>query len=156
MPEKTKTEPTPVYLPKVSSGDVSLKEMTGVKAENSVQLVSAIHRGFPFHALELVKRKTGLPMESLAATIGISQRTLSRRRKERRLSSTESDRLVSISRIFALAVDLFEGDEENAMAWLSKPNLALGGISPLVMAQTETGCREVENVIGRLGHGVFL
>jgi uncharacterized protein (DUF2384 family) len=32
---------------------------------------------------------------------------------------------------------------------------ALGGRSPLDFAQTEPGAREVENVIGRLEHGVF-
>lgn len=139
-----------------AGAEVLLRELLGIKAENSLQLIRAINRGFSFHTLEKVKRKTGLPMESLAETIGISPRTLSRRKKERRLSSTESDRLISISRIFSLAVELFEGNEEKAINWLTKPNRALGKVSPLVMAQTETGTREVEDLIGRLEHGVFI
>lgn len=139
-----------------TGGEVLLRELLGIKAENSLQLIRAINRGFSFHTLEKVKRKTGLPMESLAETIGISPRTLSRRKKEKRLSSTESDRLISISRIFSLAVELFEGNEEKAINWLTKPNRALGKVSPLVMAQTETGTREVEDLIGRLEHGVFI
>jgi uncharacterized protein (DUF2384 family) len=31
----------------------------------------------------------------------------------------------------------------------------LGDVAPLEMAATETGAREVENLIGRLEHGVF-
>lgn len=139
-----------------TGGEVLLNELLGIKAENSLQLIRAINRGFSFHTLEKVKRKTGLPMESLAETIGISPRTLSRRKREKRLTSTESDRLISISRIFSLAVELFEGNEEKAINWLTKPNRALGKVSPLVMAQTETGTREVEDLIGRLEHGVFI
>jgi len=36
-----------------------------------------------------------------------------------------------------------------------QPNRALGNLSPLEMAATETGAREVENLMGRLEHGVF-
>jgi putative toxin-antitoxin system antitoxin component (TIGR02293 family) len=39
--------------------------------------------------------------------------------------------------------------------WLNSPNHGLGGRTPLQMAQTEAGSREVENLIGRLEHGVF-
>jgi len=155
MPEKIKITPEAVSTLEGSGGEASLNEVLGIKADNSLQLVKAINRGFSFHTLEKVKRKTGLPMESLAATIGISQRTLSRRKKEKKLSSTESDRLISISRIFSLAVGLFEGNEEKAIRWLTNRNRALGNISPLIMAQTETGSREVEDLIGRLEHGVF-
>jgi putative toxin-antitoxin system antitoxin component (TIGR02293 family) len=155
MAEKIKIDPATVCTIEGVGGEAALNELLGIKADNSLQLVRAIGRGFSFHSLEKVKRKTGLPMESLAATIGISQRTLSRRKKEKKLSSTESDRLISISRIFSLAVGLFEGNEGKAMNWLTKRNRALGDVSPLVMAQTETGTREVEDLIGRLEHGVF-
>lgn len=155
MLEKMKTGREVVRPLKDGGGEASLNKLLGISADNSLQLVKAINRGFSFHTLEKVRSKTGLPMESLAATIGISQRTLSRRKKERRLSSTESDRLISISRIFSLTVGLFEGNEEKAINWLMKPNRDLGKVSPLIMAQTETGTREVEDLIGRLEHGVF-
>lgn len=124
-------------------------------ADNPLKLVRAIEKGLPFNALEKVRKATGLPMESLALSIGISQRTLTRRRKEKRLTSFESDRLVSVSRLLAQAVKLFSGDQEKAFNWFRKPNRALGNLSPLAMASTETGAREVENLIGRLEHGVF-
>jgi putative toxin-antitoxin system antitoxin component (TIGR02293 family) len=142
-------------VPRPSLVAASVDELLGIRADNPLELLRSINRGFSFHVLEKVKRKTGLPMESLATAIGISQRTLSRRKKEKKLSSTESDRLISVSRIFSLAVDLFEGNDEKAMNWLTSRNRALGDFSPLVMAQTETGSREVEDLIGRLEHGVF-
>jgi putative toxin-antitoxin system antitoxin component (TIGR02293 family) len=58
-------------------------------------------------------------------------------------------------RILALAVELFEGDVKAAKKWLQTPQRALGGAVPLEFASTEAGAKEVENLIGRLEHGVF-
>jgi putative toxin-antitoxin system antitoxin component (TIGR02293 family) len=73
---------------------------------------------------------------------------------EGRLQPDESDRLVRAARIFAQAVGLFEGDEEAARRWLTSPQPALGGSTPWDYAATEIGAREVENLIGRLEHGI--
>ena len=129
--------------------------MLGIKASDTAQLVKIIERGFSFDALERIRRETGLPMERLAISIGISPRTLTRRKRENKLTPSESDRLVSISRLLAQAIELFEGDKEKAFRWFVQSNRALGKLSPLEMAATETGAREVENLIGRLEHGVF-
>lgn len=127
----------------------------GIKAKGTMQLVQAINDGFSFGTLERVRKETGLPMEQLAVSIGMSPRTLTRRKKEKKLSAAESDRLVTVSRLLAQTVELFEGDKEKALRWFMQSNRALGKLTPLEMARTETGAREVENLIGRLEHGVF-
>ncbi|HSK74788.1 MAG TPA: antitoxin Xre/MbcA/ParS toxin-binding domain-containing protein, partial [Pyrinomonadaceae bacterium] len=66
-----------------------------------------------------------------------------------------SDRLLRISRIFALSIELFEGNIEDARRWLLSSQKALGNKTPFAMSKTEIGAREVENLIGRLEHGVF-
>lgn len=133
----------------------TINNLLGLEATNTVQLVREIERGFSFGTLERVMRETGLPLDQLAISIGISPRTLARRKKNSKLKAWESDRLVSISRLLAFTLELFEGDTEKAARWFVQPNRALGDISPLEMAATETGAREVENLIGRLEHGVF-
>ncbi len=85
----------------------------------------------------------------------LSQRTLARRQREGQLNPEESDRLLRASRIFEMAVDLFEGDKDEARRWLLTGNPALAGTSPLEFTSTEAGAREVEHLIGRLQHGVF-
>ena len=134
---------------------VTAATLLGMNYKNTAQLIQAIDQGFSFATLERVRRETGLPMKMLADSIGISERTLTRRKKERRLTPTESDRLVSVSRLLSLATDLFSGDREKALRWFLAPSPALGNTSPLEMAVTVTGSREVENLIGRLEHGVF-
>jgi putative toxin-antitoxin system antitoxin component (TIGR02293 family) len=137
------------------TGQVMGTGWLGVKATNTMQLVQAIGSGFSFATLERVRKETGLPMERLAISIGLSPRTLTRRKKEKKLSAAESDRLVTVTRLLTQAVDLFEGNKASALRWVVQPNRALGNLSPLDMAATETGAREVENLIGRLEHGVF-
>jgi len=42
-----------------------------------------------------------------------------------------------------------------ALNWLRSPARALAGRQPVEFARSEVGGREVENLIGRLEHGVF-
>jgi putative toxin-antitoxin system antitoxin component (TIGR02293 family) len=79
---------------------------------------------------------------------------LARRQQEGKLTPEESDRLLRASRVFTRALELFEGDAAAALSWLSEPQVALGGIVPLEIADTEIGANEVESLIGRLEHGI--
>ena len=60
-----------------------------------------------------------------------------------------------ISSLFENCVGLFEGDVAAAANWLTTPKKAFNQEPPLKYARTEFGAREVENLIGRLEHGVF-
>src|ERR1700676_1962727 len=91
----------------------------------------------------------------LASIIGIPERTLARRKSTGRLTPDESERLLRISGIFEKAVELHEGDIAAAVNWLTTPKKILNHQSPLVYSRTELGAREVENLIGRLEHGIF-
>lgn len=113
-----------------------------------------VERGFRFSRLEAFQRATGLPLEQLGRLAGIAPRTLTRRQAAGRLRPDESDRVLRLSSLFDLAVELFEGDTEEAMRWLGTPQRGLAGRIPLEFASTEIGAREVENLILRLEHGV--
>ncbi len=138
-----------------SPNSYTLEKLLGLKSADNLQLAKKVEAGFSFGALEKLGKQTGLPLDKLRVAIRITPRTLTRRRKENRLSPEESDRLVSVSRLLAQTLELFEGNKENALRWFTNPNRALGGLSPIEVAATETGSREVENLIGRLEHGVF-
>jgi putative toxin-antitoxin system antitoxin component (TIGR02293 family) len=97
----------------------------------------------------------GISVARIAAIIGIPERTLARRKTKGRLTADESERLFRISRVFENTVDLFEGDNTNALKWLTTPKKAFENQTPLAYSRTELGAREVENLIGRLEHGIF-
>ncbi len=133
----------------------SVEKLLGIKTADNLKLAERVEAGFSFDAFEKLGKTTGLPLERLRVAVRITSRTLTRRKKEKKLSPEESDRLVSVSRLLAQTFELFEGNEEAGIRWFTSPNRALGGQSPLEVAATETGTREVENLIGRIEHGVF-
>jgi len=117
-------------------------------------LIKIVRSGLPYAALESVLDLLGLPVDAVAASLSLPQRTLARRKKQQRLSAEESDRLLRLARVAAIAVGVF-GDPQKASAWLQKPNRALGGVTPLSLLDTDAGVRQVERVLGRIEHGVF-
>lgn len=127
----------------------------GVSAENALEMVRRLDEGFPFEAFTRFQRASGLPVGNIARLVDIPPRTLMRRRSRGKLLPAESERLLRLSTIFEQAVDMFEGDADAARKWLTSRNRELGNEAPLEFARTEIGARAVEDLIGRLEHGVF-
>lgn len=118
------------------------------------ELGERVRRGLPYAALEAVMGELGLSREQVAEALHLPERTLARRKKDRRLHPDESDRLFRLARIAAQAAEVL-GSTEKAARWLQRPNRALGGRVPLGLLDTDPGTREVEEVLGRIEHGVY-
>jgi putative toxin-antitoxin system antitoxin component (TIGR02293 family) len=127
----------------------------GLTARDAVGLDEQVRAGFPYRTLERFRKATGFSAGRIAEVVRIPPRTLARRRAGGRLRPEESERLLRIACVFEQAVELFEGDADAARGWLMRTRKALGGQTPLGLAQTEIGARAVEDLIGRLEHGVF-
>ena len=127
----------------------------GIRANSTVELLKRIDAGISFKCVERFQRLVEIPLREVAPLLQISPRTLVRRKNEGRLHPDESHRLVRVSQLFQLAVQLFEGNAESARSWLSSPHKAFRGETPLAFARTDRGMPEVENLIGRLEHGVY-
>lgn len=127
----------------------------GLTAGNTAELIQQVERGFSFKALHALESNSGISGSLLASIVGIPKRTLARRKTAAKLTPDESERLLRLSTVFEKAVELFEGDIAAAVQWLTTPKKTFGNASPLIYSRTELGAREVENLIGRLEHGVF-
>lgn len=117
-------------------------------------LVDQIRSGLPFSEFSGLRDLLELPEEDLGRMLGMSNATLHRRKKAHQLNSAESERLIRFARLFGLATDTFDTCEA-ARSWLKTPNPGMTGETPLAYADTEFGAREVENLLGRVMHGVF-
>jgi putative toxin-antitoxin system antitoxin component (TIGR02293 family) len=129
--------------------------LIGVKADRVESLIGEVNKGFSYEALEKLQNALSLPIKEIAEAAQINPRTLLRRKASGRFQPDESDRLLRLARVTARALELFEGDLAAARRWLNEPQEALNQQTPLSMARTEIGSREVEHLIGRLEHGVF-
>jgi putative toxin-antitoxin system antitoxin component (TIGR02293 family) len=94
----------------------------------------------------------GLSQESTSRAVGIAPRSLARR-KGGRLGAHETERFLRLVRVSALAEEVL-GGRDKARRWLTCPNRALGGESPMALLDTDIGERLVEDTLGRLAHGV--
>ena len=138
-----------------SGGTHFYATLLGLRSLETADVLDQVRAGFAYRTFERFRRNIDLPTEELATMVQITPRTLARRREAGRLTADESDRLLRVSRVFGLALALFDGSVEAARSWLTKPAPALANRTPREVAMTEVGAREVENLIGRLEHGVF-
>ena len=136
-------------------GPHSYARLLGLKTFESPALLRKVEAGFPYRTFETLRRNLDFQSDELAKLVQISERTLARRREQGRLTAEESDRLLRVSRVFGKALALFEGDLNAARTWFAMPAPALGNRTPQSVSSTGLGAREVENLIGRLEHGVF-
>ena len=75
-----------------------------------------------------------------------------RREHKQPLTVEESDRLVRLARVQALAEDVF-GDTGKANQWLRQGLGVLNGQTPLELARIEAGIRLIEQILGKIDWG---
>jgi putative toxin-antitoxin system antitoxin component (TIGR02293 family) len=118
------------------------------------ELIEAIRAGLPAEIAGALAQGLDLSQEELAILLGLTPRTLQRRVEHGRLGLADSERLWELARLWFRSIEVLES-EEGARHWFKSPIQALGQEIPLVLAQTVVGRRELENVLGRIEHGVF-
>ncbi len=129
-----------------------VQEIIGGSAGSGLDLVRMIRDGLPVDAIDHVLDGGWLNAVEMDRII-LPRRTLSNRRKTGRLTAEQSDRLVRVVRLLALSAETF-GNREKAARWLRRPTSALGGEQPLDLLDTDEGARAVENLLGRIAHGI--
>jgi putative toxin-antitoxin system antitoxin component (TIGR02293 family) len=108
----------------------------------------------------------GLPKRALRATaervyssVGEARKAMFRivpeatYKRRTRLSPSESERTERFARVIA-AAEFAWSDRADAREWLSKPHPELGNKTPLEVASSELGARQVENLLERLIYGI--
>jgi putative toxin-antitoxin system antitoxin component (TIGR02293 family) len=129
--------------------------VTGVSFDDHEQIINVVRSGIQYTALNELEKGLNCSAIEVATLLSIPRTTLARRKTKGKLNTEESDRAVRYARLKDAALELFGGDNEAAVDWLRTPKDILCDETPLVHAKTEIGARDVEDLIGRLQHGVF-
>ena len=124
------------------------------KPRTTLDWVSVIRRGISSAAVDSLAKTIRVTQSELAVALGIPERTLARRKKEGRLNSEESAKVVRLARVVERAKEVFE-DLDAALDWLKAPNAALSRQTPLSLLDTDIGAESVMDTLGRIAHGVF-
>jgi putative toxin-antitoxin system antitoxin component (TIGR02293 family) len=116
-------------------------------------LRDVVKAGLPYASLEALIGKFGLGRDEAAAALHLPHRTIARRKQEQKFHADESDRVLRFARASTLAAATL-GSDEKAAQWLRRPNRALGNKPPLDLLDSDIGTRQVEEVLGRIAHGI--
>jgi putative toxin-antitoxin system antitoxin component (TIGR02293 family) len=127
-------------------------DVVGGDVGAGMDLVRLVRRGLPVGAVQFVLDSGRLSLAELDRIV-LPRKTLTNRRKLGTLTPEQSDRLVRVARVLAVAEETF-GSREKAAVWLRRPTTVLGGEYPLQVLDTDEGAREVETLLGRIAHGV--
>lgn len=121
-------------------------------ARSPFGLMSRIEDGLPFGAVERVARLIA-PRDAQFKYRLIPKATYERRKSAHRLSSDEGTRLARVARVWSLALDVWQ-TEDDARDFLFRPHPMLEDRRPIeVVIQSEIGAEIVLDVLGRLKYG---
>lgn len=115
--------------------------------------VAAVRAGLPYAALDRIQAHLEVSNARLAPILGVSPRTLRRRREAGTLTTDESDRLVLLAETIARARQAFD-NAAAAREWLCAPHSLLGGESPLDRMDTVAGIEEVKAMLYHIEYGM--
>ena len=130
-----------------------LSSIEDVERSSTSDLLDRIEEGFPAALVSEMCEAMGLSQKEMADFLGVSPRTLERRLVKGTLTPSESDRVYRLIRLFKQAKETL-GTAEDAQSWLKSPQMRLSGRVPLEIARYEAGSREVEDLLGRIRHGI--
>ena len=161
---KVKSVGIPVKIGATESAiDVMGGHSTLGTVKTVLDLSDLIGKGLPVDVLERIKKRSALTDREMSLSLGLSTKTLTRLRSRKRqkgkarparLSLSQGDRLYRLARLMSIAEQVFE-DRGRAHEWFRQPQLGLGNRKPLELIHTEVGAREVEDLLGRIEHGVY-
>jgi putative toxin-antitoxin system antitoxin component (TIGR02293 family) len=130
----------------------ALRKSSGVATVQ--EQIGRIQAGLSFKAVRNLQAALDLPLEKIAAFLGMSRATLHRRKSQGKIARNESEKLVRYQRLVKKAEEVMGGSAA-AREWLTHPQPGLGNVKPVEFARTEIGAREVENLLGRIEYGVY-
>lgn len=101
-----------------------------------------------------VAQLAGLTDIELARILNMSVRNLHRLKAEDKLARDASERLLLLTNLLKHGLDVFDEDAQTLAEWLRSPIRELNTQSPLSLLDTTTGFGLVDDVLGRIEHGI--
>jgi putative toxin-antitoxin system antitoxin component (TIGR02293 family) len=126
--------------------------VVGCAIRHGLEMVRAVRRGLPVKTVQHMLDSGRLTLSEIDRIV-LPRKTLANRRKVGVLTPEQSDRLLRVARVVAMAEETF-GSRQKAGSWLRRPTTVLAGEKPLDLLDTDEGAREVETVLGRIAHGI--
>lgn len=117
-------------------------------------VIDKSRQGMPRSEADQVAKLAGLTDIEVARILNMSIRNLHRLKADDKLARDASERLLLLTNLLRHGLDVFDGDAETLAGWLRSPIRELNSQSPLFLLDTTTGFGLVDDVLGRIEHGI--
>ncbi|OSZ33115.1 antitoxin [Alcaligenes faecalis] len=139
------------------SGKTAAKDFWGMAHRlgdmSELERIRSIKAGFPIYMADATKNTFRMTSQSVSELLNLSVTTYERRRRDSKpLDAAASERLDRVAAVALLAEDVFE-DKTDAAVWLSSPNKALDGNTPVMHCETAIGAQQVRRILNALEWG---
>src|ERR1700759_4087090 len=118
-------------------------------------IISLSNEGITKASLDALTAHLGISKKAFSENIlDTSVKTLERKKSTDKLDKRTSSHVIEIAKVVEHAFEVFE-DEDKVKSWLNAPNRALNGIKPIDLFYLPTGLGMVNDILGRIEHGIF-
>jgi len=116
-------------------------------------LIGIARKGIQTKYINKIQKFTSLSDQELSSILPISQRQLFRYPAEHNLNKEITSHLIQIIELFQKGYNLF--GKEKFKIWIRTSNKVLNKNKPIDIMDTSIGIEMIEDVIGRIEHGVY-
>ncbi len=120
----------------------------------SAHLIQYARQGLSMGYLLKLSQKLSLSLQEVSNILHVSLRTLQRYTASKKLDTDISSKLLTLTALYNHGIEVF-GTEDNFNSWLKTPLLSLDNNTPLSYLDTPFGFKVVDQLVGRIEHGVF-
>lgn len=117
-------------------------------------LIDKSRQGMLRSEADQVAQLASLTDVELARILNMSIRNLHRLKAEDKLTRDASERLLLLTNLLRHGLDVFDEDAQTLAEWLRSSIRELNTQSPLSLLDTTTGFGLVDDVLGRIEHGI--
>lgn len=120
-----------------------------------VKLINATRKGLPYKSLRRAQNVMPFSTQEWAKILHVSTRSIDRLKKEnKKLNSTQTEKLIEVTLLYDYGVDVF-GTSDKFSKWLNRTNIALGGVEPKSILDTNQGIKAVKSELSKIEYGVL-
>ncbi len=136
---------------------MSIEEKTstliGLKPSRKSSLVQLAVKGIKKSSLDYFIRVIKINPTILYRYLDVTKRSLDNYTPDQALRLYLSDRVISLAKFYAHGIEVF-GSVDNLNYWLNTPSIDLNGQQPIDFILSAQGLQMVDNIIGRIEHGI--
>lgn len=127
--------------------------LIGRQFKNEIELVDVVAEGIPKATIKHLADLYALDVREIIRLLPVTARNLHRYAEDDRLSEVVTGRLFMLADLFAHGADALGTDYFRA--WLYRPNVGLQQKKPIDILHNEVGINTVDDILGRIEHGIF-